>query len=102
MILSTTSNLQTHQITRYLGIVSGKEIVYSTASSMKEVLDSFKDIMGLKKHKDSLEYAQTSAMEELKAQAESLGADAVVGISLDVEFYGGPVMVIVTGTAVKL
>ena len=101
MILSTTPSLQTHQITKYLGIVSGKEIVNTTSASMKEVLDSIKD-MGVKKYKDTLEMAQTEAMEQLKTQAESLGADAVVGISIDVECYGGPIMVVVTGTAVKL
>ena len=45
------------------------------------------------------------AVDELKAAAKEVGADAVVGIDLDYEVLGsnnGMMMVSISGTAVKL
>ena len=52
-----------------------------------------------------IEEARQNALVELQQKAQQLGADAVVGIDLDFETVGSGgsmLMVVATGTAVKL
>ena len=52
-----------------------------------------------------IEHARADALKELEAKALELGANAVVGIDLDFETVGGNgsmLMVVATGTAVKI
>ncbi|HEX8356019.1 MAG TPA: heavy metal-binding domain-containing protein, partial [Segetibacter sp.] len=52
-----------------------------------------------------IEEARTNAMNELIQKAQSIGANAIIGIDLDFETVGASgsmLMVIATGTAVKV
>jgi len=101
MIFSTTPTLETKKITSYLGIVSG--VSYSVNYSYKGM--SFKDMFSTKKYYDQIESGieevKETTFQKLKDNAERLGANAVVGINVDMEISaGGAVMISITGTAV--
>ncbi|MEM9888520.1 MAG: heavy metal-binding domain-containing protein [Bacteroidota bacterium] len=92
MILTTTDNIETHQILRYLGIVTGKAFVY--AKRFKE--------MGASKQPELITRAEQQATKDAVAQADELGANAIVGVSVDFEAVSGPYFYFTfTGTAVK-
>ena len=103
MIFSTTNTFQNKPITEYLGVVSG--MTYNVNYSYKGM--SFKDMFNMKKYYSQIEGAieevKEATFQKLSDNAEKLNADAVVGISVDMEISaGGAVMISVTGTAVKL
>lgn len=103
MIFTTTNNLENRTISEYLGVVSG--MTYSVNYSYKGM--SFKDMFNMKKYysqvESGIEEVKEATFQKLSDNAAKLNADAIVGISLDMEISaGGAVMVIVTGTAVKL
>ncbi len=104
MILTTTNTLETHQVKEYLGIVTGETII--GANIIKDFLAGIRDIVGGRSgsYEKVLREAKDTALKEMKDQAQSLGATAVIGIDLDYETVGpkgGMLMVTASGTAVK-
>ncbi|MDX5585612.1 MAG: heavy metal-binding domain-containing protein [Aureibaculum sp.] len=104
MILTTTNTLETHQVKEYLGIVTGETII--GANIIKDFLAGIRDIVGGRSgsYEKVLREAKDTALKEMKEQAQSLGATAVIGIDLDYETVGpkgGMLMVTASGTAVK-
>ena len=104
MILSTTSNLDTHKITKYIDIVSGETII--GANIFKDFMAGIRDIVGGRSgsYEKVLKEAKEIAIREMKERAQYLGADAIIGIDLDYETVGsngGMLMVTASGTAVK-
>jgi uncharacterized protein YbjQ (UPF0145 family) len=89
----------------YLGVVTGEVIV--GANIFKDLFAGIRDIVGGRSgsYESTLRDARATALDELKAEAKALGADAVIGVDLDYETLGqGGTMLMVTasGTAVKL
>ena len=91
MILTTTQNIEGRTITEYLGIVCG------------EAFEN-KEFKGERYYLSILNNARTLALKQLEERADSLGADAVVGVRIDfdVSDMGPCIMVNASGTAVKL
>lgn len=105
MILTTTPSIEGRTVTAYLGIVTGEAIM--GANLFRDLFAGIRDIVGGRSgaYEKELRRARETAMEELKAAALNLGADAVVGIDIDYEVLGeknGMLMVSVSGTAVRL
>ena len=105
MTLTTTPGIDGKTISAYLGIVTGEAIV--GANIFRDLFANIRDIVGGRSaaYEQELARARTIALDELRAAAQQLGADAVVGIDLDYEVLGannGMLMVSVSGTAVKL
>lgn len=105
MIITTTHTLENNTIKEYLDIVSGETII--GANIFKDFFASVRDIVGGRSgsYEKVLRQAKNTAMNEMIKSAESLGADAIVGIDLDYETVGkngGMLMVTASGTAVKL
>ena len=103
MTLTTTPGIDGKTIKTYLGIVTGEAIV--GANIFQDLFANIRDIVGGRSaaYEKELAHARTIALEELKAAAQQLGADAVVGVDLDYEVLGannGMLMVSVSGTAV--
>ena len=104
MILTTTNTLETHQVKEYLGIVTGETII--GANIIKDFFAGIRDIVGGRSgsYEKVLREAKDTALKEMKDQAQSLDATAVIGIDLDYETVGpkgGMLMVTASGTAVK-
>jgi uncharacterized protein YbjQ (UPF0145 family) len=93
MILTTTDSIQGFKIADYLGIVNGVVLDYS-----KPAMTSAK----IKKNfLDTLNNAKEDAFQQLRDNGKALGANAIVGITVDIE-TSASVIVSVTGTAVKV
>jgi len=106
MILSTTSSLDNQKVSQYMGIVTGETII--GANFIKDFFAGIRDIVGGRSgsYEKVLREAKETALKEMEAQAQQMGADAVIGIDLDYETVGpnggSMLMVTASGTAVKL
>ena len=105
MIHSTTPTLEGRTITRYHGVVTGEAIL--GANIFKDFFAGIRDIVGGRSaaYEQELQRAREIAFEEMSHRAQSLGANAIVGIDIDYETLGqngGMMMVSVSGTAVSV
>lgn len=105
MILTTTPAIQGYNIVQYRGIVTAH--VIEGANALQDFAAKVSDIMGGRASvfEGTLQAAARKALNELRTQAEALGANAVVGIDLDYEtihVVGHLLMVVATGTAVSI
>jgi uncharacterized protein YbjQ (UPF0145 family) len=103
MTVTTTPTLEGKTIREYLGLVVGEAIV--GANVFKDLFASIRDIVGGRAaaYEQELQRARDLAMQEMVSKAESMGANAVVGVDLDYEVLGqggSMLMVTVSGTAV--
>ena len=105
MLLTTTPSIEGRPAKEYLGIVTGEAIV--GANIFKDIMAAVRDVVGgrSRAYEDALRGARQEALRELAVHADSLDADAVLGVDLDYEVLGktgGMLMVTAAGTAVKL
>lgn len=102
MILTTTPNIEGKKITTYNGLVSGEAIL--GANIFRDVFASIRDVVGGRSgsYEDSLREAKQIALDEMRGNAQRLGANAVVGIDLDYETINNMLMVTASGTAVTV
>jgi uncharacterized protein YbjQ (UPF0145 family) len=102
MLVLTTPNIEGKRITRYLGLVTGETII--GANIVRDFMASITDIIGGRStaYEESLREAKRIAMEEMIAEAERLGANAVLSVDIDFETVGQGSMLMVSfsGTAV--
>ena len=102
MIITTTPTIEKHNITEYKGVVFSE--VISGVNALKDLAASFRDIFGgrSQSYEEELLKARNEALLELEQRAEKLGANAIVGVKIDVETVGAGsmLMVVATGTAV--
>lgn len=105
MIVTTTDSVDGKTVTSYCGIVSGEAIL--GANLFKDFFAGIRDVVGGRSGAYEKEFrnAKNAALDDMIAQAQELGADAVVGVDLDYEVIGGDqktlLMVSANGTAVK-
>lgn len=105
MITTTTPSIEGRQVSQYLGIVTGEAII--GANLFRDIFASIRDLVGGRSgsYEKVLANARQTALGEMEAEAQSRGADAIVGVDLDYEVLGaqnGMLMVTASGTAVKL
>ncbi|RED49000.1 heavy metal-binding domain-containing protein [Seonamhaeicola aphaedonensis] len=96
MVLTTTDSIEGYKIEDYLGIVTG------VSTDIKKKY-SFRTDKNLEITSDIINKAKEEAFQDLKTNALNLKANAIVGISLDVETSSGVYFFVsVTGTAVRI
>jgi len=104
MIVSTTNTIENQPVKQYLGLVSGETII--GANIVRDLMAGIRDIVGGRAtaYEKSLQEAKETAIKEMLAEAQSLGANAVIGVDLDFETIGqgSMLMVSASGTAVIL
>ena len=105
MLLTTTPTVEGRPIQQYIGIVTAESII--GANIFKDIFAGIRDIVGGRSgtYERVIEEARQNALVELQQKAQQLGANAVVGIDLDFETVGSGgsmLMVVATGTAVKI
>jgi len=105
MIITTTGTVQGREIETYLGVVFGDAVM--GVNVIKDLLGGLRDFVGGRSgtYERELGAARDAAMASLVQQAQSVGADAVIGLDLDYEVLGssnGMLMVCASGTAVRL
>ncbi len=103
MIATTTPSIEGRPIREYLGIVTGEAIL--GANAFKDFGASIRDVIGGRAagYEKDLQKARETALAEMQQLAESVGANAVVGVAIDYETLRGTMlMVTASGTAVKI
>ncbi len=105
MIVTTTALVEGHPVREYKGIVTGEVIV--GANIFRDLFASVRDIVGGRSgsYEDVLARARKQALEEMEAEAQRLGANAVIGVDIDYEVLGANgsmLMVSCSGTAVVI
>jgi uncharacterized protein YbjQ (UPF0145 family) len=105
MIITTTALIEGRPVQQYLGIVTGE--VISGANIVRDIFASVTDIFGGRsgKYEEVLSRAREQAVAEMTERAQSLGANAVIGVDIDYEVLGkagSMLMVSVSGTAVRV
>lgn len=102
MIVSTTNTLDGKPVKKYLGLVSGETII--GANIVRDLMAGIRDVVGGRAtaYEKSLQEAKETAIEEMIAEAQALGATAILGVDLDFETIGqgSMLMVSASGTAV--
>ena len=105
MILTTTPQIEGHPIREYKGLVTGETII--GANVIKDIKASIKDFFGGRSgsYERVLIEAKETSMREMTERAQSMGANAIVGIDIDYETVGesgSMLMVATSGTAVVI
>ena len=103
VLVVTTDHVEGSPVESYLGTVSGDAIV--GANMFRDFFASVRDVVGGRAggYENALRGAKEAAMEDMVEAAQSLGANAVIGVDLDYETVGDTMlMVSVNGTAVRL
>jgi uncharacterized protein YbjQ (UPF0145 family) len=106
MIVSTTDSIEGRRIGSYLGVVTGDAVLGTNV--FRDFFAGITDVLGGRSgsYEKELRKAKDLAIEEMIEAAETLGANAIVGVDLDYEHIGfgdrSMLMVSANGTAVKL
>ena len=105
MIITTTPNVEGRRIREYKGIVVGEVIAGIVV--IKDIAAGLTNFFGgrSKSYEDELINARDASIREMEDRAAHMGANAVVGVSIDYEVLGtssNMLMVTVLGTAVVL
>lgn len=107
MIISTTSSLEGRIIKEYRGVVFGE--VISGIHFIKDFTANITNLVGgrAEEYEQELVNARADAINEMIKRAKKIGANALVGVKIDVETIGGGekstmsmLMVHASGTAV--
>ncbi len=103
MIITTTPTIEGKTIKEYKGIVAGEAIM--GANVVRDLFASIRDIVGGRAaaYENKLVEARQIAIQEMIAQAQAQGANAIVGVDIDYEVVReGMLMVTAAGTAVVI
>lgn len=102
MIITTTNSIEGRKITQYKGIVFGE--VVSGVNFIKDFAAGLTNFFGGRSnsYEGELVEARENAIDEMRKRAESMGANAIIGVDIDYEVLGQGNMLMVTasGTAV--
>ncbi|MBI9018384.1 MAG: YbjQ family protein [Phycisphaerae bacterium] len=101
--LSTTDSIPGEMIAHSIGLVCGETILGSDfyTGILAEIADTFGGRSGA--YESKLKYGRNIAINEMSQKANSLDADAIVGIRFNYETIKESMLIIcVSGTAIKL
>lgn len=100
MLLSTTATIEERRIVTTIGPVFGE--VVEGMNFLKDLGAGFRDLFGGRSqgYEDEIVKARQLAINEMISRAQSLGANAVVGVRVDMETIGQMMLIHVQGTAV--
>jgi uncharacterized protein YbjQ (UPF0145 family) len=93
------------RVQQFLGIVNGEAII--GANIFRDMFSSIRDVVGGRAggYERALSGARDAAVEDMVEAAKEMGANGIVGVDFDYAVLGennGMMMVVVSGTAVKL
>jgi uncharacterized protein YbjQ (UPF0145 family) len=107
LLLTTTPAIEGRPVTAYHGIVTGEAIL--GANIFRDIFAGIRDVVGGRAgaYEKELRRAREIALEEMSREAETRGANAVIGVDEDYETIttgsgGGMLMVSASGTAVTV
>ncbi|MCF7849565.1 MAG: YbjQ family protein [Kiritimatiellales bacterium] len=104
MIITTTHTLQDRTIIEYKGIISAKNV--RGINVIRDFLTSFRDFFGGRSgsYQDVMSAMEQELLSELQQQASVMGANAVIGVTIDFDNVGSKgkslLMAYAKGTAI--
>ena len=101
--ITTTNDIHGYWVKDYKGIVTGQ--VAAGISVFKDAFAGIRNVVGgrSKGLQDSMKKMREEALKEIKEEAVELGANAIVGLSLDFDEYAENMLLLtITGTAVEI
>ena len=105
MILTSSNTLETFEILQYKGLVTGESLI--GANIYKDIFSGVRDVVGGRttQYEDELAKAREIAIKSMEEKAESLGANAIIGLKISYDNLGGTmgntILVTAYGTAVE-
>lgn len=105
MILTSSNTLENKEIIEYKGLVTGESLIGSNI--YKDIFSGVRDVVGGRttQYEEELEKARDIAFQSMEEKAESLGANAIIGLKISYDNLGGTmgntILVTAYGTAVK-
>jgi len=100
ILATTTDSLQGRLVEQYLGIVSAEALV--PTDILLEGAERTGRFSRYKTSQQKLKSLEQLTLAELKMEADKLGGNAVVGLELRVSMDHGVVLIVATGTAVRV
>ena len=103
MIITTTSFIEGRNIKEYRGVVFGEAI--SGIDFVKDFAANIANSFGgrVLEYEQELVDARADAIDSMVQRAKKIGANALVGVKVDVEVINGSmIMVMASGTAVLI
>ena len=103
MIITNIETVPGKRIVEHLGLVQGSTVRAKHVG--KDIMAGLKNIVGgeLKGYTDLLEEARKESIERMTAQAEGIGADAILNVRLSTSaITQGAAELLAYGTAVRL
>lgn len=103
MIITTTATLPNKEIIEVLGIVRGSTVRARNVG--RDIFAGLKNLVGgeIKEYSKLQAHSREQALERMVADAQSLGADAIVNVRLTTSMVmQGAAEILAYGTAVKL
>jgi uncharacterized protein YbjQ (UPF0145 family) len=99
--ITTTDGLDGYEVAEYRGLVSGEAVI--GANVVSDIAAGIRDVVGGRSgsYEKKIEAGRREAIDDIRAEAEEMGADAVVGATFDYEEMAeGMLWVNLSGTAV--
>lgn len=103
ILIVTTPSIEGRSVEEYLGLVSS-EVVLGTGF-LSELGAGLADVFGVRADafQNKLKEAKAAALNELRARAFEMSADAIIGVDLDYStLSSNMLMLVANGTAVRL
>jgi len=103
MIIITTNTVEGKSVKQYLGIVTGQ--VAAGIGIFKDAFAGIRNVVGGRSEalQSSMKTMREEAIKDIKEEAFSRGANAIIGVSLDFDEYAeGMMLLTVSGTAVVI
>lgn len=105
MILTSANTLESREIIDYKGLVTGESLIGSNI--YKDLFSGVRDVVAgrTSQYEVELQKARDDALQTMEKKAESLGANAIIGLKISYDNLGGTmgntILVTAYGTAVK-
>ena len=105
MIITSSNTLENKKIVSYKGLVTGESLI--GANIYKDIFSGVRDVVGgrTSRYEEELDKARDIAFESMIEKAESLGANAIIGLKLSYDNLGGTmgntILITAYGTAIK-
>ncbi|WP_458403419.1 YbjQ family protein [Methanobrevibacter sp.] len=105
MILTSANTLENREIIEYKGLVTGESLIGSNI--YKDLFSGVRDVVAgrTSAYELELQKARDIAIGTMEEKAESLGANAIIGLKISYDNLGGTmgntILVTAYGTAIK-
>lgn len=105
MILTSSNTLESREIIEYKGLVTGEFLIGSNI--YKDLFSGVRDVVAgrTSAYEEELQNAREHALNVMQEKAESLGANAIIGLKISYDNLGGTmgntILVTAYGTAIK-